>query len=60
MMEKTFSTVNRRNFIKLTGITGAGFVIGLTLKSNTCIAEIDKLSDDGSLYDLTPYIMIAI
>jgi hypothetical protein len=58
-MEKTYSTVNRRNFIKLTGINGAGF-IGLSLKSNTRIAEITKLSDDGSLYDLTPNIMIAI
>ena len=57
-MEKTFSTINRRNFIKLTGITGAGFIIGLSMKSNNGIAEVTKLSDDAALYDLTPYIMI--
>jgi len=57
-MEKTFSTTNRRNFIKLTGITGAGFIIGLSLKSNNGIAEVAKPGDDVSLYGLTPYIMI--
>ncbi|MGH2565432.1 MAG: molybdopterin cofactor-binding domain-containing protein, partial [Ginsengibacter sp.] len=57
-MEKIVSNINRRNFIKLTGITGAGLVIGLSLKSNNDVAEITKIDDDAALYDLTPFIII--
>src|SRR5665213_1180316 len=57
-MEKTLPTINRRNFLKFTGVTGTGLIIGLSLKSNKGIAEVTKLGDDVTLYDLTPFIMI--
>jgi isoquinoline 1-oxidoreductase beta subunit len=57
-MEKTLSTINRRNFLKYTGITGTGFIIGLSLKSTKGIAEVAKWDDDDSSYELTPFIMI--
>ena len=57
-MEKTISNINRRNFIKLTGLTGAGMVIGLSLKSNDGHAEVVKGGDDVSFYQLTPFVMI--
>ncbi len=31
-MEQVISKINRRHFLKVTGITGAGFIIGLSLK----------------------------
>lgn len=57
-MEETLSNINRRNFLKFTGITGAGLIIGLSFKSNNGFAEVTKLGDDPALYDLTPFIMI--
>jgi isoquinoline 1-oxidoreductase beta subunit len=56
-MEQTLSTINRRKFIKLTGMTGAGLVIGLSFTSNNGFAKVTKLGSEG-LYDLSPYIMI--
>lgn len=57
-MEETLSNINRRNFLKFTGITGAGLIIGLSFKSNNGFAEVTKPGDDAALYDLTPFIMI--
>ena len=57
-MEQTLSNINRRNFLKLTGITGAGLIIGLSLKSKDGIAEVTKFGGDAALYDLTPFIII--
>src|SRR5258708_35399103 len=57
-MEETLSAINRRNFIKLTGITGAGLIIGLSVKGNNGVAEVTKLNGDVALYNLTPFIMI--
>jgi isoquinoline 1-oxidoreductase beta subunit len=57
-MQKIQSPINRRNFIKLTGITGAGFVIGLSLKGNSPITKVAQLNDEAAVYELTPYIII--
>jgi isoquinoline 1-oxidoreductase beta subunit len=57
-MEKIVSNINRRNFIKFTGITGAGLIIGLSVKGNNGLGEVANLSNDLSLYELTPYIII--
>ena len=57
-MEKTLSNINRRNFIKFTGITGAGLVVGLSLKGRNGVATVAALKDDAALYDLTPFIII--
>ena len=57
-MEETLSNINRRKFLKFTGITGAGLIIGLSFKSNNGLAEIAKPGDDAAVYDLTPFIII--
>jgi len=57
-MEETLSNINRRNFLKFTGITSAGLIIGLSFKSNNGFAEIAKPGDDAAVYDLTPFIII--
>jgi len=57
-MEKALLPINRRNFIKYTGITSAGFAIGLSLKSKTGIATVTMIGDDADSFDVTPFIMI--
>jgi isoquinoline 1-oxidoreductase beta subunit len=57
-MEKTSPNINRRNFIKFTGITSAGLIIGLSVKGNNGIAEVANLSNELPSYELTPYIII--
>ena len=54
-MEQVISKINRRNFLKLTGITSAGFIIGLSLKGNG-IATVGK--GEIAPYGLTPFVMI--
>jgi len=54
-MEQVISKINRRNFLKLTGITSAGFIIGLSLKGNG-IATLGK--GEIAPYGLTPFVMI--
>jgi len=55
---QTLSNINRRNFIKLTGITSAGFIIGLSVKGNNGHAIVSTPGDDISFYELTPFIII--
>ena len=57
-MQKLASNINRRNFIKIGGLTSAGFIIGLSLKGNNGVAQIANLSNELSPYQLTPYIII--
>lgn len=54
-MEQVISKINRRHFLKLTGITSAGFIIGLSLKGNE-IATIGK--GEIAPFGLTPFVMI--
>lgn len=54
-MEQVISKINRRNFLKLTGITGAGFIIGLSLKGKgIAVAKAGEVVP----YGLTPFVMI--
>lgn len=58
-MEKIASNINRRNFIKLTGITGAGLMVGLSLKGNSRAGEVINLSgEELPFFNLTPYVII--
>lgn len=65
-MQKTSSNINRRNFLRLTGITGTGFILGLSAKANNGIAQVANLAnvDIASLanaaesFELTPYVII--
>lgn len=56
-MKLPVNTVNRRNFIRLSGITGAGFIMGLSLKGNG-MAAIANLSNALESYEISPYILI--
>ncbi|HEU5052273.1 MAG TPA: xanthine dehydrogenase family protein molybdopterin-binding subunit [Hanamia sp.] len=55
-MEQVISKINRRHFLKLTGITGAGFIIGLSLKGNGI--AVAKTAGDVVPFGLTPFVMI--
>jgi isoquinoline 1-oxidoreductase beta subunit len=57
-MQKSASNIDRRNFIKLTGITGAGFIIGLSIKGNNGYGAIANLSNVADSYELTPFVII--
>lgn len=54
-MEQVISKINRRHFLKLTGITSAGFIIGLSIKGNG-IATIGQ--GEIAPFGLTPFVMI--
>ena len=56
-MEQLLSKINRRHFLKVSGITGAGFIIGLSLKGNTGLLSVNKAGDVVP-YGLTPFVMI--
>ncbi|WP_288097389.1 molybdopterin cofactor-binding domain-containing protein, partial [Hydrotalea sp.] len=70
-MSESTSTINRRNFLKLSGFTGTGLMIGLSLKANgeSVIEKItqsylekqkalQELTGAGSRYDLSPFVVI--
>lgn len=57
-MQTTPSNINRRKFIKLTGITGAGFIVGLSVSGKNGIPAIANLSSVADSYELTPYVII--
>jgi isoquinoline 1-oxidoreductase beta subunit len=52
-MQQT-SSINRRNFLKLSGFTSAALVIGFSLKGKA-IAAVDDINE---AYKITPYIII--
>lgn len=53
---ETTSNINRRNFIRLTGLTGAGFVMGLSLKGNN--PGVANLSNAVQSFELSPFVII--
>ncbi|HEX5653279.1 MAG TPA: molybdopterin cofactor-binding domain-containing protein [Chitinophagaceae bacterium] len=57
-MKDTASTINRRNFIKLTGFTGTGLLLGLSLKGNEGITAIANINHAATAFELTPLIHI--
>ncbi|ULQ52022.1 xanthine dehydrogenase family protein molybdopterin-binding subunit [Flavihumibacter fluvii] len=57
-MEKQLSRVSRRNFLRLTGITGAGFMIGLSVVDGQGIEQVVNMSAIEESFGLTPFIII--
>jgi isoquinoline 1-oxidoreductase beta subunit len=56
-MHKIASNINRRNFLKITSLTGTGFILGLSVKGNG-FAEVANLSEEVISFELTPYVVI--
>lgn len=56
-MSNLTNNINRRNFIRLTGITGAGLVIGLSAKAGG-IETVENLTDAIDSYELSPFVVI--
>jgi isoquinoline 1-oxidoreductase beta subunit len=56
-MQNTTS-IDRRNFLRLTGITGAAFILGFKQAKSNVIPAILNLSSRADLYQLTAYIII--
>jgi isoquinoline 1-oxidoreductase subunit beta len=52
------SNLNRRNFLRLSGITGAGFIMGLSVKGNNGIPVIANLTDAVQSFELSPFVII--
>lgn len=52
------ATLDRRSFIRLTGLTGAAFVLGVGTARSGGLPEILNLSGKADLFNLTPYIII--
>lgn len=54
-MNTLLPNINRRNFLRITGITGAGLVFGLSANGETAVEE---LTAAGELFELTPFVII--
>jgi len=52
------TSINRRNFIRVTGITGAAFMLGLNPVKSSGVSAILNLSGKSGVFNLTPYIII--
>lgn len=50
--------VNRRDFLRYTGLSGAAFILGISSAKAGQITEISNLSTLAENYQLTPYIII--
>ena len=56
-MNRISSTIDRRNFLKLSGITGTGLILGLGFKANG-ETSIETLSNTAGSFELTPFVLI--
>lgn len=56
-MHKQIANINRRNFLRVTGITGAGLVLGLSVKADGT-ATVENLAAAGESFELTPFVVI--
>jgi isoquinoline 1-oxidoreductase subunit beta len=56
-MQNTTS-IDRRNFLRLTGVTGAAFILGIKQAKSNGIPAILNLSNKADLYQLTPWVII--
>lgn len=52
------SSIDRRRFLKLTGLTGASFIVGLSFTKGNGIPQILNGSNAAAGFELTPYIII--
>jgi isoquinoline 1-oxidoreductase beta subunit len=56
-MNQQNSQINRRNFLRLTSLTGAGLVMGLGVKADG-ISIIENLGTSTASFELSPLVMI--
>lgn len=56
-MQQPGSSLKRRDFLRLSGLTGAGFIMGLSMKGNG-VAAVANLSDSVQSFELSPFIII--
>lgn len=56
-MQQPTSSLKRRDFLKMSGLTGAGFIMGLSLKGNNGIA-VANLMDSVQSFEMSPFIII--
>ena len=56
-MNQQNSQINRRNFLRLTGLTGAGLVMGLGVKADG-VSVIENLGTSTAAFELSPLVMI--
>lgn len=56
-MEKVLTNIDRRNFLRITGITGAGLVIGLGTGAKG-VADVENIVHAAESFEFTPLIVI--
>lgn len=56
-MNQQNSQINRRNFLRLTSLTGAGLVMGLGVKADG-VSVIENLGTSTASFELSPLVMI--
>lgn len=56
-MNQPISQINRRNFLRLTGITGAGLVMGLSSRANG-VEMVENLTNALESFELHPLVVI--
>ncbi|MBL7761085.1 MAG: xanthine dehydrogenase family protein molybdopterin-binding subunit [Sediminibacterium sp.] len=56
-MNQSINQINRRNFIRLTGITGAGLVMGLSSSANG-VETVENLTNALESFELHPFVVI--
>ncbi|ULQ55706.1 molybdopterin-dependent oxidoreductase [Flavihumibacter rivuli] len=57
-MEKQSSNLSRRNFLRMTGLTGTGFILGLSYVKGNIADAVVLMNDATETYELSPYIII--
>ena len=56
-MNKSLSKIDRRYFLGITGITGIGLIMGLSLKANG-ETTVENLAGADESFELTPFVII--
>ncbi len=54
-MNTSLPNINRRNFLRISGITGAGLVLGLSASGETAVEE---LTAAGEIFEINPFVII--
>lgn len=56
-MNQQKSSIDRRNFLRLTGLTGAGLIMGMGVKADGS-AIIENITAANNAFELSPLVMI--
>ena len=56
-MNQQKSSIDRRNFLRLTGLTGAGLIMGMGVKADGS-AIIENITAASNEFELSPLVMI--